>query len=654
VLVLFACTLQVHRSAIVLTARPTNRTCVAPPRPTTSVEVTRAYPALHFDQPTSLVATPDGAGWYLAERGGRVWRFSTDDATPRAEVALDLRKQVDASSEAVGLLSITVHPTNGDLFASYTAPGGTLTRSKVSRFHSDDGGKTFARASEQRIVELDQISAYHVNTDLDFGRDGYLYVGFGDGGPHGDPLGRAQDPNSLRGSILRLDVDHGVPYSIPADNPFAGGGGAPEVWAYGLRNPWRFAFDRQTGELWAGDVGNDHMEEIDRIVPGGNYGWPIREGTRCMKTSPCTSPKFTEPHAAYWHSAISSVTFGVIYRGAAMPDLAGHLIFGDYASGGVWALDPAAESKKPRILANEGQMVASFAEDVNGEPVIVDYRGMLWRLGPATTRASDVPTLLSQTGCFDRGGAPARGMIAYDVNVPFWSDGAAKRRWLALPDGTKATIAASGHLELPIGSVVAKEFSIDGARIETRLLVRHDDGGWAGYTYQWNRAQSDATLIPNSTTRVSSKQPTWTFPHRGDCMRCHQAAAGHTLGLERAQLDLALDRETNQHEMLARAWLHANCAYCHRPGANGQGELDLRYDTPLAQMNVCNIKPTFDMMNVPNAMRIAPGEPERSLLFRRIRATGFSRMPPLGLGTRGDPDGLALVGEWIGSLTSCR
>lgn len=681
ILVFFACTLTPRPASLGLTARPSNPTCIAPSRPAISVAVTRAFPSLHFDQPVSLVSTPDGAFWFVGERRGRVWRFAATDEVPRAELVLDLQDRVDSSSEAIGLLAIALHPSfaaTGALFVSYTGFGGTVVRSRLARFVSDDGGRTFDRGGEQRLLEIDQISGQHINTDLRFGPDGYLYAGFGDGGPQGDPMKRAQDTYSLKGKILRLDVDGAAPYAIPPDNPFARGGGTPEVWAFGLRNPWRFAFDRQTGELWAGDVGGDRVEEIDRIVRGGNYGWNLREGTRCVGKGPCTSADLIDPVVAFPHSEMSSITFGLVYRGSAMPNLVGHLIYGDFASGGVWTVDPAEHARRPHMISNRGHAVVAFAEDANGEPILVDYRGTLWRVVPGQPGASDVPSLLSATGCFRRRGTPAPGLIAYELNVPFWSDGANKNRWLAIPDGTKIRVGSDGHFDLPIGSVVAKEFSVGSTRIETRLMVRHEDGEWAGYTYRWDATQIDASLVPSTSRGTFSTAPKrWYFPHRGECMRCHQSAAGHTLGLERAQLDRSVDDvdqlamferiglfetpvpegralpQTNEPiEQRARAWLHSNCAYCHRPGATGQGEMDLRFTTPLADMNVCNVAPRFGTLDIAGAKRIVPGDPDRSLLWRRTRASGLARMPPLGTLSH-DPEGLAVLRQWIRQLTTC-
>ncbi|MEO8700148.1 MAG: PQQ-dependent sugar dehydrogenase [Kofleriaceae bacterium] len=634
--------------------------CVAPARPASPIRLVRAFPALQFEQPTDLVASPDQAWWYVAERRGRIWRFAAGSGDQR-ELVLDLGNRVAIWADGLGLLALAIDPSTGALYASYTVRGGTAATSRVSRFTSLDGGATFAPLTEQTLIEVDQITGDHVNADLEFGPDGFLYIGFGDGGPQGDPLGRAQDPMSLKGKILRLDVA-GTPYAIPPDNPFALRGGAPEIWALGLRNPWRFTFDRVTGELFAGDVGGDREEEIDRIVRGGNYGWNLCEGTRAWSGS-CQASKILAPIVALSHPEVSSITLGIVYRGAAMPELVGRLLYADYASGVVWEIDPAAPN--PRMLDADGRAIVAFAADRDGEPIVVDYAGTLWRIVPGAPGNPDVPALLSATGCFTPTGEPATNLIAYEVNTPFWSDGATKQRWLAVPGGTGIAVSGDGHLDLPIGSVLAKEFRIRDVRVETRLFVRHDDGEWAGYTYRWDPTQLDAMLVPRTDPVTWSSWPgkPWYYPRRGECLRCHQAAAGHTLGLELAQLDrgnqLAMFEQARLLAPMprpppiqerARAWLDANCSYCHRPGATGQTDMDLRATTPLAAMNVCDVPPRLGTFGIAKARRVAPGDPARSVLAVRIRTRTFARMPPLG-SFEYDAEGLQLVEDWIARLT---
>ncbi|HEX9778525.1 MAG TPA: PQQ-dependent sugar dehydrogenase [Geopsychrobacteraceae bacterium] len=230
-----------------------------------------AFAGLAVQQPLLLLPDPGPPGrWFLLERSGRVLRF-VDEAVPAPAVVLDITSQIDTTGEG-GLLGMAFHPrfsANGQVFLSYTtAPAnpGAVLESRLSRFVSSDGGLSFDPASEEILLRLDQPFSNHNGGHIVFGPDGLLYFGLGDGGSAGDPLGHAQNTDSLFGALLRLDVDGGFPYAVPADNPFAGGGGRGELFAWGLRNPWRWSFDRLSGDLWLGDVGQNAFEEIDLIV----------------------------------------------------------------------------------------------------------------------------------------------------------------------------------------------------------------------------------------------------------------------------------------------------------------------------------------------------------------------------------------------------
>jgi len=231
---------------------------------------------------------------------------------------------------------------------------------------------------------VDQPFLNHNGGQIAFGPDGLLYVGLGDGGSGGDPLGHAQDTSTLLGSILRIDVDRGTPYAVPPDNPFAAGGGRPEIFAWGLRNPWRWSFDRETGELWCGDVGQNRWEEVDRIRRGGNYGWNVREGAHCFASAECDSAGLIEPVAEYSHDEGCSITGGYVYRGATLPQISGAYVYGDFCSGRIWGLFSAGGGAlAPRLLAESGLQISSFAEDHDGELYVVDYGGGIHRLASA-------------------------------------------------------------------------------------------------------------------------------------------------------------------------------------------------------------------------------------------------------------------------------
>jgi len=345
------------------------------------------------DSPTDLIESPlDPAVFYVAERDGRVVRFDLSNHPLTSEVALDLRARTDQTGEG-GLLGLATHPDfaiNGKLYLSYTVTGDPL-ESRISGFQSADGGVSFEDVSEDILISLPQPGRNHNGGTLAFDRAGMLLVSFGDGGNAGGRL--AQDPSNFFGTIVRIDVDLGSPYAIPADNPFAAGGGAPEVYAYGLRNPYRFAVDQLTGDVWVGDVGDGSWEEIDLLQAGANYGWPVREGRHCRGGGECNSAGLTEPVYEYDHSEGCAIVGGTVYRGAEVPALSGRYLYSDFCSARVFAVDferpggPAATE----VVAGPG-FVFSLAEDNAGEVYFLSNRGIFQIPEPATPGAA-VPTL---------------------------------------------------------------------------------------------------------------------------------------------------------------------------------------------------------------------------------------------------------------------
>lgn len=655
---------------------PAPGTCLALPRAPSRdlVAWERLYPALRIPGGVDLVLGPEGQRWYVVTQEGKIYTFAVDDPLAAPALFADLGPRLALGAEA-GLLAMAFHPdfaATREVFLSYTGPGGPVFTSRIGRFLSDDAGLTLDLDSEAEVFALAQPYSNHNGGDLAFGPDGALYFSLGDGGSAGDPQDRAQDIGSLFGKILRLDVDGGDPYAIPPDNPFAAGGGAPEIYAWGLRNPWRIAFDRETGALWAGDVGQNLWEEVDLIERGGNYGWNVKEGRTCFGQDTCDEAGLRDPVAVYRNTGGASVIAGAVYRGAAAPAAAGLFLYTDFYGATLWGVAPGQE---PRVLSesSERQLVA-FAEDRDGEVVALSREGSLFRLRaapPATGPA--LPNLLSETGCVDPADPRAAppGALAYDVRVPFWSDGADKLRWLFLPEGAQLGVAADGDLDLPVGSVAVKTFFLADAPIETRLFVRHDADTWAGYTYAWEAG--DAVLLGAGEVRDLAGQP-WTFPGRADCLFCHSREAGRTLGLEGAQLEdaalaalvdaghlagpptasplPALDGDAPL-ELRARAFLHANCAPCHRPeGPGGRARLDLRRDAPAAEVGLCDQPPRAGDLGIADARLLAPGDPARSILSARLRSLGSTRMPPLA-SSRVDLAGADLIDAWIASLSSC-
>ncbi len=352
------------------------------------------FSALSFVQPLAMLQAPDAPDrWFVAERAGRVLTFDNDPQTTQSTVFMDIRARVDSGADEAGLLGIAFHPRfadNGELFVSYTRDNGGL-ESVISRMLSLDGGLTVDPATEQVLLTVAQDFSNHNGGQLLFGPDGFLYIGFGDGGSGNDPNNRAQDSSNLMGAILRIDIDGTAPYQIPPGNPFAanatcpqgfGGAPCPEIFAYGLRNPWRFSFDRLSGTLWAGDVGQGQFEEINRIGAGENFGWRVREGAHCnIPSTGCDTSGLTDPVTEYDRSQGVSVTGGYVYRGTLLSTLAGRYTFGDFGSGMLFAVDAdAATGTAPEPLLETGISIASFGEDSNGELYLVDYAGALHQL----------------------------------------------------------------------------------------------------------------------------------------------------------------------------------------------------------------------------------------------------------------------------------
>lgn len=680
-----------------LDTRPLNATCIAtdarPPQPG-AITLERIWPELELASLVLAVQAPDDPQhWFLVERTGRILRIAADPEASTFDLVANLRTRIDSGPGEAGLLSIAFHPRfaeNDQVFLSYTRRD-PLT-SRFSRVTYDRETNTIDLDSEQILLEVPQPYGNHNGGHIAFGPDGRLYIALGDGGSSNDPLGSGQDTSTLLGSILRIDVDTpsaGLPYGIPPDNPFADGqGGRPEIFAWGLRNPWRFSFDRATGELWAGDVGQNAVEEIDRIELGGNYGWNVREGSRCFQSDACAGP-FIDPVVEHPQSdGERSITGGYVYRGSAMPGFVGSYIYGDFVSGRIFAIVHDAEGQPAsELLLASGLGVASFAEGLDGELMVVDYGGSVRRIVPAEPPgASDFPTQLSQTGCVDAADPrqPAAGLVPYAPIAELWSDGADKRRWLALPDGERLTVAPDGDLEFPVGSVLVKLFERGGRPIETRLFMHHPSG-WAGYSYAWDAHGTDATLLEGSERRVLDDGSAWYFPSRGDCMVCHTSAAGFVLGVELAQLDHDLvypstNRRANQRATLehiglldadapgpeplvaphgdgdlearARSYLHANCSNCHRPGGRTPSAMDLRAGIPLRAAGICDVVPDSHDLGLADARIVAAGDASRSVLPARMRQSGLLRMPPLATLVV-DEAGAGLVHDWIEALAGC-
>ena len=360
------------------------------PLPLRVMEVQRAFPNLSFQRLTNLVQPDDGHGHlFVTEQAGRIQVFDNDQQTSLAQVFLDITDRVSDAGNEEGLLGLAFDPnyrSNGHFYVYYSAA--SPRRSVISRFSvSQNNPKRADRDSEHVILEVSQPFSNHNAGQIVFGPEGYLYIALGDGGSGGDPQGHGQNRNTLLGSLLRINVSGIDEYTIPTDNPFVAQPGArSEIWAYGLRNPWRFSFDWHTGFLWLADVGQSRWEEIDVIEKGKNYGWNIMEGRHCF--SPTTGCDQTGLELPLWEYSRSSgqcsVTGGYVYRGRGIPELLGAYVYGDFCSGNIWGLRYDGVSVTEQMLLVQSDLsITSFGQDLARNLYILSRNQGIYRLIPS-------------------------------------------------------------------------------------------------------------------------------------------------------------------------------------------------------------------------------------------------------------------------------
>lgn len=683
-----------------------------------------------FAAPVAMVTPPGETNrLFIVEQGGRILLITNVAAnpTPPNLTFLDIRSRVLTGGEQ-GLLGLAFHPdyaSNGYFYVFYTAPN--PRRDRLSRFSVSSTDPNAADPGSEQII-LDQVdeASNHNGGDLHFGPDGYLYVSLGDEGDGGDSLRNSQriDKDFFSG-ILRIDVDkregnlapnpHAAVtanYLVPADNPFVGATNfngirlpdltkvRTEFWATGLRNPWRMTFDPLTGVLWCADVGQGTREEIDIIVKGGNYGWNYREGTIAYTGTPPPGFVHINPIYDYPRSDGASVTGGRVYRGNKITQLYGAYIFGDYVSGNIWALrtNGTARAVVQRIAGLSG--VAAFGYDPsNGDILAANVNGgQISRLVySATTTGAALPPTLADTGAFsDLASLTVNpGIVPYELNVPFWSDGAVKKRWFSIPnlDG-KMTFDPTNAWLTPTGSVWIKHFTIQTntsdpnavRRLETRFIVRNSNGVY-GVTYRWTN-ETNAELVGETgldeeiaiADGGNVRTQVWRYPSRSECLACHNSSAGHVLGFNTSQLNrdtrhgtltqnqiaslgaagylnnppssprahLALApanmTEVSQ-EWRVRSYLAANCAQCHRPGGVALGNFDARIGTSTDLAGIIN-GALVSSLGDPANRTLVPNDTEHSMMLKRISVRNIIRMPPIG-STVSDPAGVELLREFI-------
>ncbi len=716
-----------------------------------------ALGSLTFSSPIGL-ATPPGENGrlFVAQRDGQIRLVTFPGGVPTSSLYLNLPSlfppgQSLRTDVENGLLSLAFHPdfqTNGQFFIFYsfqvTEGGNAKLFQRVAKVTVADPAADLAVSPVLTpfITQFDRASN-HNGGDMAFGPDGHLYISTGDEGGGDDTFnnGRFIHKNFFS-AILRIDVDrqegnlppnahsqagqsstfpsaiHPGTYLIPADNPFIGTTNwhnqavnpaqvRTEIWATGLRNPWRMSIDPATGRLFVADVGQGAREEVNIVNAGDDLGWSWREGKIAFtsgpnpQSPPAAGFEPVDPIHDYGRSLGTSITGGEVYRGNRLTELYGSYLFADFNSGRIWALRENGGNWNATQLATDSGIAEFGTDPRNGDVIFCDLTdGRVKRLTRSGTSGTPPPATLSQTGAFSDLAAltPEAGLVGYEPNVSFWSDHAVKRRWFALQNGNDMIgFHRDGNWTFPTGMIWVKHFDIELTRgdpatrrkLETRFLMK-TAGGSYGITYRWRADQSDADLVPEEgASEVIEIQEngapvmqTWRYPGRNDCRTCHTPAGGHALSFNTRQLNriheftpgapqnqlaaledagylsgplpvipgampafARADDGSQSLEWRVRSYLDVNCVQCHQPEAGVPGMWDARASTPLDLANIIN-GPLNNDGGDAAARFVVPGNPDDSMLLKRLSGIGAARMPPIATNER-DLAGEQLVADWI-------
>ena len=583
---------------------------------------------------------------------------------------------------------------------------------RISRVTLLNGSQTIDLNSEHTIIEW--RSGGHDGGGIDFGLDGMLYISTGDGTSDSDNWLSGQTLDDLLGGVLRIDIRQTStekPYKIPTNNPFIDIPNARgELYAYGLRNPWRLTVDKLTGHVWVGNNGQDLWESVHMVKAGDNYGWSVYEGSHPFYQNRIMGPHpLTKPTSEHPHSEARSITGGIVYYGRKWSSLRGYYIYGDYGTGKIWGIKHDGNKRLAlRELADTTLAITGFATTHSGELLIADHSGGFYKLEtqPRIRRGAPFPRRLSETGLFadTKNHKMKSGIIEYSVIASGWNDTATAKRWMAVPEKKTIGFNQNGAWSFPNKTALIQTLTVQREnalgqatpfRIETRVLLRQQNE-WTGYSYRWNEKQTDAELVSKEgdtvTLRITDTKASggfrrhdWIFPSRADCMTCHSRARGFLLGLtgqntdrmhnfsgkEDNQLltfshiglfnkpytrpknsDQKLVNPYNQNEKISkrvRSYLHINCSSCHVHAGGGNSKIKLGIETPNDQMSLIGARPQHNTFGISNAMLVSPGLPDQSVLIRRLSQRGRGQMPPLVSGAV-DEIAVSLFRKWISQM----
>ncbi len=686
------------------------------PEPPPPFRLERVFAEVDLHQPTEMVRLPHTNRWVVVQVDGTILTFDKSDPT-KVHTAITQNDVASKKLRAYGIAFDPDFPRTPECYIAYTAIPKDLQGTRLSRFRVTDTQRLTIDGSSETVL-ASWNSEGHSGGSLHFGADGYLHVSVGDGQNPNPPDARdtGQDLSDFDASILRIDVHNhspNQPYRIPDDNPFVDVPPARgEIWAFGLRNPWKMCFNPKDNSLWTGDVGWEMREMVYQIKRGGNYGWSYTEGSQIVKRDGHRSDiPITPPIVEHDHTEARSITGGYFWQSDRIAELNDAYIYGDWMTGKIWALKYADDQVVSHTeIADSTLQIICFAIDDDGEVLTVGYDGTIHRLVPQQDDSSsaDFPRRLSDTGLFTStpNQTPSPGVVEYSINAHHWSDHTTSQQWIGLVSDDKISVfpksdwqtgQVAGFLSFPHNTVFAKTVSYQTdvtdptsqRRLETQLLHRnHDD--WNAYNYIWNDDQTDAILQDNvavteELTVHDPAQPdgvvrqTWLHASRDQCSLCHIWSAGAVHGFKLDQINrIHADETENQIDKFkrfgffnqlpakidvyanpydeqasiddrARSYLDLNCAHCHRRGGGGTAPFELTSRVDVKQLNLIDAMPTQGTFNIPDARVVAPGDPCRSVLLYRMAKAGRGHMPQFGP-TLVDDQGITIIHDWIASL----
>ncbi|MBQ4915653.1 PQQ-dependent sugar dehydrogenase [Maribacter sp. MMG018] len=726
-----------------------------------------AFPNISFDSPLTFTSLPSSNKLVVGQRNGEIYWFENDNNVSQKNLLRNLSDEVGVVWDG-GFLGLAVHPEFGqadkNYFYIYYTTKDNQGRDYPDAFISGFGCEredywgnflilkritvdpnTFISDSNDDLVmiKMRMFSSTHRGGGLVFGNDGFLYLATGDQSAYAKPQNIT---TNLDGGVLRIDVDQdpskshaptrtftedgrfsdeisGIGYGIPNDNPFLSPDGSnfEEYYTIGHRNPHRMTKDRVTGDFYIGEIGESRHEEINKLEVGKNYGWPVYEGNYFRGTQ-CVDLLDNMPHKApllaFSRSEANALIGGYVYRGDNMPDYYGKYICADYGVGEeIWAVDTNTGDYEI-ITQFSPTNIMSFGEDNNGELYLLSQGDnvTLYKLGQESSLSGSMPPSLSSTEAFEdlENMEPSTGLVPYELIESFWSDGAQKKRWMAIPNnGThntaaeKISFSENGDWNFPVGTVLIKHFELPidetdpnkTKKLETRFSIKASNGSFYFATYKWNEQETDAYLletgleedIPIKKANGSTAFQKWTYPSNQDCIACHSPATGGTLGPRTRYLnsdytyeksgvtsnqlvtlshlgildEIIDDNKTQQYQTYkalndnnasldekARSYLDLNCAYCHRPGSTGdRAQFDLRLFNDLQQTNLLTAGVNTPL-GISGEKILYAGDADKSILYHRINSADPTIMMPPIAKNKVHGEAVQLIEDWINQMGS--